>query len=232
MLESLKSAYRVILAVDDETPRVTKFVRNAIFNCEHPVVLDIGCGYGRTLRRLKSEGIDAIGIDVNPEIVAHNNKAGFKCYLPKDFVDQKLMVDVVVMSHVVEHFAPRDLLEFMNTYLELLRPGGFLVIATPLMSDHFFDDFDHVRPYQPLGISMVFGSENAQVQYRGRCRLSLVDLWFRRSPLATAHSRGRYLRGPRSRFFQAANLVGAVAFRLTSGLIGRTTGWVGLYRKH
>lgn len=231
MLESLKSAYRVILAVDDETPRVTEFVLKAIGNCEHPVVLDIGCGYGRTLDALRSTGIDAFGVDVNSEIVASNNRQGFKCFTPDKFVEQSVMADVLIMSHVIEHFAPGDLMAFMERYLDYLRPGGCLLVVTPLLTDRFFDDFDHVKPYQPVGFAMVFGGDVAQVQYYGRHRLKLVDLRFRRSPFAIAFARGLYVRSWTSRWVQLANLFGAIVFRLTGGLIGRTTGWIGLYRK-
>ena len=56
----------------------------------------------------------------------------------------------------------------MDGYLDRLKVGGHLVIATPLMSNNFYDDFDHVRPYQSLGILMVFGGGAAQVQYYAR----------------------------------------------------------------
>ena len=55
------------------------------------------------------------------------------------------------MSHVIEHFAPSDLLVFMDGYIDLLRPGGHLIIATPLMSPYFYDDFDHIKPLSTSG---------------------------------------------------------------------------------
>lgn len=231
MKASIRAAYRDILAVDNETPRVLDFVRRASVEISRPVVIDVGCGYGRTLRSLNAAGIDAVGIDVNAEIVARNRNAGLVCYLPDEFRSLNLRADVLVMSHVVEHFTPRELLDFMNEYLDCLRPDGFLVIATPLMGNRFFDDFDHVRPYQPQGFGMVFGSGGAQVQYQGRHRLELVDLWFRRSPFTSIFARGLYVRSWSSPWVQFQNLMGALLFRLSCGLLGRLTGWVGLFRK-
>ena len=231
MIELLKLMYRKTLAVDHESRKVVSHVCLALEGKMDGTVIDVGCGFGRTLRLLKVAGIDATGIDINPEIVAHNRRDGLVCLSPEEFVDQHRLVDVLIMSHVVEHFNPRDLLIFIDTYLSCLRPGGCLVIATPLASDRFFDDFDHIRPYQPLGLSMVFGENQAQVQFRGKHRLKLVDLWFRRSPFAIAFARGLYIRSWTSRWVQLTNLFGAIAFRLSGGLIGRTTGWVGLYRK-
>ena len=67
-IESAKSIYRRILAADNETPRVLEFVRRGMTGRYDGLVLDVGCGYGRTLRGLKAAGLRAIGIVVNPEI--------------------------------------------------------------------------------------------------------------------------------------------------------------------
>lgn len=231
MQEVLKLAYRRLVGFDNETPRLLAFVRHACAGISRPVILDIGCGYGRTLRALRAVGLPALGIEVNPAIVAHNRGEGLECLLPDEFRNLGLAADVIVMSHVVEHFGPLQLLAFLDDYLSYLRPGGYLVIATPLASDRFFDDFDHVRPYQPLGFSMVYGAGDAQVQYLGKHRLELIDLWFRRSPFGVAFARGLYVRAWTSRWLQSANLAGVAAFRISAGLIGRTTGWVGMFCK-
>ena len=231
MKESLKQVYRRLVGVDNETPRMLDLVRRACAGISKPVILDVGCGYGRTLRALRAAGLSAVGIEINLDIVERNRDEGLECLLPDEFRDRGLVADVIVMSHVVEHFGPLQLLDFLNDYLSYLRPGGYLVIATPLASDRFFDDFDHVRPYQPLGFTMVYGAGSAQVQYRGKHRLELVDLWFRRSPLSVAFARGLYIRSWTSRWLQLANLAGVAAFRASAGLIGRTTGWVGMFCK-
>ena len=231
MMEGAKAAYRAMLAIDDETPRLVRFVLRALAGRESPRVFDVGCGYGRTLRALRDAGVQATGIDVNLEIVERNNIDGLECLLPEDFRARGLAADVLVMSHVVEHFAPRDLLAFIDGYLEFLRPGGFLVLATPLLTDRFFDDFDHVKPYQPTGLGMVFGGRQSQVQYYGRSTLALEDIWFRRSAFSITFAKGMYVRNWTTPVWRIVNLGYALLFRSSGGLIGRTTGWVGLYRK-
>src|SRR6266513_3193273 len=128
-------------------------------------VLDVGCGYGRLLALLQAAGLEPTGVDLNPEIVAANRKAGLSCISTDEFESSNDRYDVMLMAHVIEHFDPAGLLRFMDRYLDRLIPGGRLVIATPLMSDYFYDDFDHIRPYQPSGIQMVFGEGTPQVQY-------------------------------------------------------------------
>ena len=230
-MEQLRSAYRAALSFDNETPRIVGFVRQIARGGPAGVVVDIGCGYGRTLRALKSSGVEAIGVDVNASIVERNRREGLHCMTSSELVGSALQVDVMIMSHVIEHFAPEKLLDFIDGHLDRLRPGGHLIVATPLLHARFFDDFDHVKPYHPTGLTMVFGKNGAQVQYSSRNRLVMTDLWFRRSPLTVNFARGLYLKDWGTRAWQAVNLLGTVLFRVSGGLVGRHTGWVGVFRK-
>jgi hypothetical protein len=135
------------------------------------------------------------------------------------------------MSHFIEHFTPRELLAVMDDYLDRLRVGGRLVIATPLMSDYFYDDFDHVKPYQPAGIREVFEDDGAQVQYRSRNRLALRELWYRRSPKRISHARARHLGGAANRLLFALDVLASIAYLATGRLFGTVNGWVGVYEK-
>lgn len=230
MKETLKRAYLTLITPDIETPQVLDMIGTALGGATGPVI-EIGCGYGRFLRRLAERGIDAVGIDVNPDIVRENRNAGLKSMLPAEFLASRPRARVMLMAHVIEHFAPRELVEFMDRYLDILEIGGHLVIATPLLTPHFYDDFDHVKPYHPEGLMMVFGKGDAQVQYRSRNELALVDVAFRRSPWRATLSRGLYRRTAATHILQLANAVSAVAFRLSGEWIGRKTGWIGMFRK-
>jgi hypothetical protein len=59
----------------------------------------------------------------------------------------------------------------------------------------------------------------------------LRDIWFRRSPWRANFWRARYLSGAATRVLQAMEFVGALGFRASAGLIGRTDGWVGRFEK-
>jgi SAM-dependent methyltransferase len=226
----MKAAYLDLISADTESPRVLAMVEEALAGARGPVV-DVGCGYGRYLRLLAARGIDATGVEVNAEIVAKNNAAGLRCVTPEQFESSGTKARVLLMAHVIEHFAPRDLLPFLDRWLDRLEPGGSLVIATPLLSPHFYDDFDHVRPYQPDGLVMVFGGAQAQVQYWSRHRLELADIAFRRSPWRATLSGALYRGGLRAYPWYVLNALSALGFRLSCGLIGRKTGWVGRFRK-
>lgn len=230
MLTIFKKAYLAVLTAGWEQKRVIAFAERAVSG-KGGKLLDVGCGYGRNLKILRERGIDAVGVEVNPTIVKAAVASGLPCKTAEDFECEPETFDALLMSHIIEHFPPRELLGFVDGYLDRLKVGGHLVIATPLMSNNFYDDFDHIRPYQPLGLLMVFGKGAAQVQYYARNRLELCDVWFRRGPWRLNYSRLRFARDRRRHVMQAIDLTCALLFRLSFGLFGRTDGWVGLFKK-
>ncbi len=223
----LRTVYRRVVTVNSESEKVLAFARAA----GAKRILDVGCGYGRNVRLLRDAGFDVLGVEVNEQIVRANREAGLACIGVDEFARTQEEFDLLLMSHVIEHFAPAALVPFMDSYLDRLAPGGALVIATPLLGPFFYDDFDHVKPYHPIGLMMVFGEGEAQVQYYARNRLALEDVWVRRSPLRLGHGRGRYVGSWRARARQVGDFAGALLFRATGGLIGTADGWVGLFRK-
>jgi hypothetical protein len=139
--------------------------------------------------------------------------------------------DLILMSHVIEHFSPSDLKDFIDGYLDFLVPNGYLVIATPLMSDYFYDDFDHVKPYQPTGILQVFGNDKAQIQYYAKNKLELRDLWFRKGQYRLSFFSANYIKSRKTRLLQAFTFASAFLFLISFGLIGKKDGWVGVFQK-
>lgn len=227
----LRQTYRAVTMPTGEARALVRLAEMACGESSGRKVLDVGCGYGRNTKLLSASGFDVVGVDVNETIVNANRAAGLRCMTVAEFLCSNETFDLVLMSHVIEHFAPADLVSFIDGYLDCLRPGGHLLIATPLFSNNFFDDFDHVRPYQPIGLLMVFGRDRAQVQYYARNKIELRDLWFRRSPWRGNFVRARYLASPLTRLLQFAEFASSIIFRMSFGLFGRTDGWVGLFRK-
>lgn len=230
MIRSLRALIDKCTQIDGEPLKIMRFISEAANACGTRVV-DAGCGYGKYLKMIRSAGFDAIGVEINPAIIAQNRAAGLPCMSAEEFEKSGETYDVILMAHIIEHFAPADLVRFMDSYLDHLRPGGRLIVATPLGSDYFYDDFDHIKPYQPIGLSMVFGDNAAQVQYYARNKLVLRDIWFRKSPLRISYARGRYLRTPGRLVLAALDLLAAAAYVISCGLIGTTNGWVGVFEK-
>ena len=166
------------------------------------MILDVGAGYGRNVKLLRDKtDADILGIEVNKEIVKCNKASGLNCISLDEFEAVEGQFDVILMSHIIEHFSPKDLLYFLDNYLDCLKVGGVLIILTPLHSCYFYDDFDHIRPYQPAGIQMVFGKKTPQVQYYSRNKLELLDIWFRKAPFRLKYFSGLYLHKYKYKFW-------------------------------
>ncbi|MBK9292964.1 MAG: class I SAM-dependent methyltransferase [Oligoflexia bacterium] len=194
-------------------------------------ILDVGCGEGRILKQLKDKGYDAVGVEVNEAIVQKNKSLGLNCFTVNEFKNNSEVYDVILMCHIIEHFMPQDLLNFMDCYLDRLTVGGKLIISTPLMTNYFYNDFDHIKPYSPMGISMVFGGSTDQVQYYSKNKIQLVNIKFRKSFFRFSNIRSQYVFTWYKPIVRLLELMSAYVALLTCGLIAKRDGWIGLYQK-
>lgn len=192
-------------------------------------ILDVGCGQGRYLIPLVKQGHDVVGIDANPVQIERLVALGYQAQHSSELgqiPDESF--DIVLMSHLIEHIQPGQLIGFMDSYIDKLKRNGLLIIATPLLYDEFFDDYDHIRPYTPKAIRLLY-SDYPQHQEKPQHRLELRSVWFRRWPyyefplpgMPTMHSRLMHL----------SNILRVGVFHLSGRTVGRVTGWVGAFEK-
>jgi SAM-dependent methyltransferase len=194
-------------------------------------VLDIGCGFGRNLLELRNKKIEAFGIDINESTIKENIKNGLNCSTLKDFEENfKEKYDVLLLSHIVEHFEYQDLINFIESYLKYIKPDGYILVATPLLTNYFFDDFDHVKPYTPKAFSHYFSSNHTQVSAYGKFSLDLKDLSFRRSAFRVRYCKGVYMKSNFSKLIFTIDTLYSIFFLISFKLIGKRDGWVGLYQ--
>lgn len=226
----LQSLMQWVIDCDHESEQLLDMIRK--YAQPDVAILDVGCGYGRNLSLLSNGGFKNVtGVEKNPHIVDEVRRQGHACLGLDEFAASSRQYDLILMSHVIEHFDPHALLGFVDGYLDRLAPGGHLVIATPLLGDCFYDDFDHVKPYLPTGILNVFGKAHAQVQFYSRNHLEILDLWFRRGFHKFVHFKAAYVKTPLTLCVRLLNLGSAIVFRLSLGMIGKVDGWVGVFRK-
>jgi 2-polyprenyl-3-methyl-5-hydroxy-6-metoxy-1,4-benzoquinol methylase len=94
--------------------------------------LDIGCGSGASVRSATDLGWEAVGIDIDPQLIREGREqlgVDLRCV---PILDADLPVgsfDLVRLRDVVEHLPnPRDVLARVG---ELLAPGGVALFVTP-----------------------------------------------------------------------------------------------------
>jgi SAM-dependent methyltransferase len=125
----------------------------------NPPVVDIGCGRAELVEMLTRRGVEAIGVDTDPSMVAEARDRG----LDVRQVDGSSFLrgrepgslGAVIATHLVEHLEFADLVELLELAATRLRPGGLFIAETPnptslvVLGNSFILDPTHLRPLHP-----------------------------------------------------------------------------------
>ena len=137
-------------------------------------VLDVGCSQGIAVLLLARRGLDATGIDPNPEAIAYAE--GLMAKEPEEVASRMHFVlgeamshdfgekrfDTVLLGEMLEHLdAPWDMLE---RCVSLLRPGGTVVVSIP-MGLHPHEDH-----------KTIFTLSNFVSMIEACCRIETLDV--------------------------------------------------------
>ncbi len=194
-------------------------------------VLDVGCGYGRNLLLLRQLGFTNLqGVEINPDLAAEVQANGFKCYSPAELQAKEYQYGLLIFSHIIEHFDYLNLKVFLEDYFRRLSTNGIIIISSPLFHDAFYNDFDHVKPYLPMSINMIFGKQPSQVQFQSLAVLELEDIEFFKDQFRLQFHPALYLQGSHAWPVQL-NRILKLLFVFSGGFIGRKIGWIGRYRQ-
>ena len=94
-------------------------------------LLDVGCGDGFALSRMRELGWDVHGVDPDVEAVQRAQRSGLDVRAGtlggQSYPDSSF--DVVTMTHVIEHV--HDPVGLLAECRRILKPGGRLVVHTP-----------------------------------------------------------------------------------------------------
>ena len=118
-------------------------------------VLDFGCGTGVFLEMLRERGIEGIGIDRDPDMVAQTRARGLDAIVG----DHSAMArydaefDGIHVAHVLETMWGDEVIAFLRAARKALRPDGLLLLRAwnwenPAVRERtFWFEISHKRPY-------------------------------------------------------------------------------------
>ncbi|MBI9067993.1 MAG: methyltransferase domain-containing protein [Salinivirgaceae bacterium] len=70
--------------------------------------------------------------------------------LPNRIPLESNSLNLIHSSHLVEHLNHKGLFEVLQEMNRLLVENGILVLSAPMLSDFFYDDLSHIKPYNPV----------------------------------------------------------------------------------
>jgi len=128
-------------------------------DCGDRPLIDIGCGRGEWLELASGRGLHAIGIDVNPDMVAACRALGLDAHLADGVAHLRAVAahatSVVTAFHVVEHLPINAIVALLVEIERVLAPGGLAILETPnpdnlvVGANTFWLDPSHLRPIPP-----------------------------------------------------------------------------------
>ena len=110
-------------------PRNLELIRDWVAPVPGERVLDVGCGKGHLVRALSELGVDAVGIDLNPNAadVAVVPRVRTMSATNLDFEDGAF--DAVVSFHAIEHIPPIE--EVLREISRVVKPTGKVLLVYP-----------------------------------------------------------------------------------------------------
>ena len=147
----------------------------------HARILDFGCGNGRFLDVMRANKYtNLIGIETNGQTAREVCQRGYTVLRDLSELNDSGF-DVILLSHVIEHFDYKELKGLIDQLSRCLNVGGTFVVFTPLENKKFFFDFDHVKPYPPPALLELFGiGKNNPFQFEIKKQWALEDIFFRK----------------------------------------------------
>ncbi|MBN1937166.1 MAG: class I SAM-dependent methyltransferase [Anaerolineae bacterium] len=157
-LAGLDSAFLEYIGYDPVVQKThQRFYLPFFSGCQR--VVDLGCGSGDFVELLVETGIDAVGVDADPDAIQVVLQRGLKAVNQDVFVYldeiEPATIDGVFAGHLAEHLAYEKVFELIELAYRALKPGGVIVLATPdprslyAHLEMFYLHFGHITFYHP-----------------------------------------------------------------------------------
>jgi ubiquinone/menaquinone biosynthesis C-methylase UbiE len=125
-------------------------------------VLDLGCGIGEIANYVETKD-RYFGIDINPYCIEYLKTKGLWAKIGSvyDIPLDSNSIDVVILSHVLEHLDIPD--KALDEISRILRPSGTIIIIIP-MHRGYMTDSTHRIFYQPEQLNQLAQKHNYDVK--------------------------------------------------------------------
>jgi SAM-dependent methyltransferase len=153
-------------------------LREAKAGDPHRPIVDIGCGRGELLDLLAENGLEAIGVDINDEMLERARARGLKVAKGDAVSHLRALPDAslgaVTAIHVIEHLPFETILVVFEECARVLKPGGIAIFETPNPENvlvgacNFYIDPTHIRPLPPSTMRFIAearGLTRVRVEY-------------------------------------------------------------------
>jgi SAM-dependent methyltransferase len=123
--------------VQGRLPYLRNLIKRWIPRDRNLAILDIGCGHGAILFALREAGYKNLqGVDGSPEQVEAAHLLGLTQVRQGDLLTALAAIpekslDVVIAFDVLEHQLKDEVMQFMDEFHRILRPGGCVLIHVP-----------------------------------------------------------------------------------------------------
>jgi len=191
-------------------------------------VLDYACGRGRILDMI-SDRMSVTGVEINKSYVELNRRNGFDCPTVDEFRKSTKKYDVIILSHITEHFYYEELYPLIDDILARLSDRGKIVIFSPVFFRDFYYTFDHIKPYTPKCFEEIFGEGDRQTQFDGLGQVRRVRMEYAFNPRYVIYFISKNLL--ERLVVVLVNQIFQLGYRISPWVFGVPISWMAIYEK-
>jgi 2-polyprenyl-3-methyl-5-hydroxy-6-metoxy-1,4-benzoquinol methylase len=131
-------------------------------------VLEIGCGEGTFLQKMKDSDIGGYGIDLNEDLILYCRRKGLKAEIHDALTHLRSLndkaLDGVFAAHVIEHMQLYELKQLLEVTYAKMQFGSNIILVIPnilnmtVSSNTFYMDPTHINHLHPEVIKFLLES--------------------------------------------------------------------------